>query len=610
MKQVKYIILLISMLMIISQQGIGQDLIRTNPADITDPQAIFINPALLPYQNLSLNLGMKIYHVGFLSNNSVGLRHSYSSNSFPNILLNGVGIGVTLQNFDSPYHSDTGIGISLGYSIAPSFSFGFSVHGSNFHLDKDKMDIVDLEDPLLFNRLGKWYVSYGAGLLIRPSEKFSAGLGFNNINRPSKSFEKDNKEEKNRVPFEMDFGAKYYFNNIFGISVFSHLQKDEFAPGIAAEANIDNEGLIRTGYVDRGIMFEGQIKISNGFGITYRLDYPLSEVNKVSYGSHQLGVTWNMKFNRDYTFSIRVSEDTVRVLKEYNKIRINKKEDREKLFENLDYIDLQFPENKKTTEQIETESPKSGMALDDIGDFLPHNNQLDAWRDNFMEIRDYVKSKNKDFTINIYFPDATTAERATVIKNYLIDSLKFKENNIKLLRESNGNGKSNASDLQEAKKDSIRILLDTSLDQYSNSEYIEISSPPIEKMIPGKIFFHITNTKLSRVSRWRILITNSLGDPIHEIAGIQNIENLVEWDCFKDDGTLMDVGNYYYQFQYSLGGGWIPKNAKRYPITFIRVSRAKTIEITTDAINNLKMLKEVIIRLKEPTDYVQVEKNE
>ena len=607
MKKIKYTILFTAMLIILSQQGIGQDLIRTNPSDITDPQALFINPAILPYQNLCFNLGMKIFHVGFLSDNSTGLKYSFNSNSFPNILLNRVGVGITLQNFDSPYHSDTGIGISLGYSLTPSLSFGVSAQGSNFHLDEEKMDLVDLDDPLLQDRMGKWYIRFGAGFLVRPDEKFSAGLSINNINRPSKSFEKGNKEERNRIPLELDFGVKYYFNKIFGISVFSHYQKEELAPSIAAEANIDNQGLIRTGYVDRCLMFEGQINISNGLGVTYRLDYPFYEVNKVSYGSHQLGLTWNMKFNRDYTFNIRTSKDTVRVIKEYTKIKINKKEDRKKLFLNLDDIDLQFPA-KKTTEEIQIdESYRGGMALDDIAESLPHTNQLEAYKENFLEIRNHVKSKNKDFVIDIYFPDAITGERAIVIKNYLIDSLKFKEKNIKLHKESNGN-----SDLQEAKKDSIIILLDASDAQFSDSKYIEISSPPIEKMIPEKLFFHITNTKLTRVGKWRILITNSLKEPIHEIIGLHNIENLVEWDCFKDDGSLMDVGNYYYQFQYSLGGGnrWIPKNPTRQRLVFIRVNRAKTIEITTDAINDLEMLKEVIIRLKESSDYVQLEENE
>jgi len=586
-----------------SQQAFSQSLIRTNPADINDPQALFINPAILPYQNLSFNLGMKLYHVGFLSDNSTGLKYSYNSNSFPNVLLNGVGIGLNLQSFNTPYMNNAGIGISLGYSIVPGFSIGVSAHGNNLHYDPGRFDLIDPNDPVFQNGTGQWNVSFGAGLLVRPNEKLSVGLSCNNINRPDLSLMNDGA----RVPFEMDFGIRYYFNSYFGASIFSHYEREELVPGIVAEANIDNKGVIKAGYVVRSLMFEGYLNLFNGFGLNYRMDYPLYEVSEFSYGSHQIGFSWNMRFNPDYTFNISSSEDTVKVIKEYTAIRINKKENLKQLFSELDDYDLQFPE-KNTTDEIYTES--SGMSLDDIAESLPHNNHLDAYRDNFLEIHNFIKSKKKNFKIDIQFPDAITAERAMVIKNYLVDSLNFREDDIKLYRESNGNAD---LDMQKVKKDSIRNRLENSDDLLSDSEYLEISSPPIEKMIPEKLYFHITNTKLKRVSQWRILITNIFKEPIHEIKGVQNIENLVEWDCFKNDNTLMDVGNFYYQFQYSIGGGdrWIPKKPKRHRIVFIRINRAKTIEVTTDRINDLKQLKGIKIRLKEPLNNGnQIEKTE
>ena len=604
MKKFRYNILFILVVLIVSQQGFSQSLIRTNPADLADPQALFINPAILPYQNLSFNLGMKVYHVGFLSDNSTGLKYTYNSNSFPNILFNGVGVGLTLQNFNASILNTAGIGISLGYSFIPVFSVGISAHGSNIHYDLGGAEHFNPNDPLFQNGTGQWNVSFGAGLLVRPNEKLSVGMSCNNINRPDLSLQ----NKGARLPFEFDFGMKYYFNRIFGASLFSHYQDEELTPGILAEANIDNKGLIRSGYVDRCVMFEGFLNVFNGLSVTYRLDYPLYEVNEFSIGSHQLGVTWNMKFNPDYTFNIQASADTVRVVKEYTKISIIK-DDFDKVFANLDYIDLQFPE-KKTIEDIIVESPISGgMSLDDIGGGLSHNNHLEAYKENFLAIQDYIKSNNKDFTIDIYFPDATTAERAWVIKKYLIDSLAFKEKNIKLHRESNGKSHLN---LNESKKDSIQVLLDMSPDRYSNSRYIEISSPTIEKMVPDKIFFHITNTKVSKVAKWRILITNFLNEPVHEIIGIQNISNLVEWDGFKNDGKLMDVGNYYYQFQYSVSGRntWIPKRPKRNRLVFIKVKSEKAVEITTGAVNDLSMLKEVVIRLKEPIEFQQPNENE
>lgn len=587
MKKNRYQIIYILFLLIFSQQSLGQNLIRTNPADLTDPQALFINPAILPYQNLSLNLGMKVYHVGFLSDNSTGLKYSYNSNSFPNILFNGVGIGLTLQSFNTPYLDNAGIGIALGYAIVPGFSIGVSANGSNLSYDPDKFDLVNPIDPVFQNGTGQWNISFGAGLLVRPIEKLSVGLSCNNINRPDISLTNFG----DRLPFELDFGIKYYFSKIFGISIFSHYQDEELTPGFLAEANIVNKGLIKTGYVDRCLMFEGHLNIFSGFGINYRLDYPLYEVNEVSYGCHQIGLSWNMKFNPDYTFNIRASRDTVRVIKEYTRIIINKKENIKKVLSNLDDIDLQFPE-KKMSEKIPTEPPKKGMSLDDIAESLPHNNHLEAYKDNFLEIRDYIKSANKDLTIDIYYPDAAIAERARVIKNYLVDSLKFKESNIRLHRESN------------EKKDSIQVPFDTT----AHSKYVEITSPATEKMLPERIFFQVANTKFTRVAKWRILITNSLKEPIHEIIGLHNIEDLVEWDCYKNDGTLMDVGNYYYQFQYSLGDGrWVPQDPKRNRLVFLRVNRAKTVEITTDAVNDLKMLKEVIIRLKQPTNNGELE---
>ena len=599
MKKFKYNIVLILAVLILSQQGFSQSLIRTNPADITDPQALFINPAILPYQNLSFNLGMKIYHVGFLSDNSTGLKYTYNSNSFPNLLFNGVGVGVTLQNFNASLLNTAGIGVSLGYSFASVFSVGISAHGSNIHYDLRDAKYFDETDPLFQDGTGQWNVSFGVGFLIRPSEKLSVGLSCNNINRPDLSLQ----NKGVRLPFEFDFGMKYYFNRIFGVSIFSHYQDEDLTPGIFAEAKIESKGLIRTGYVDRCVMFEGFLTVINGLSLTYRLDYPLYEVNEFSVGSHQLGLTWNMKFNPEYTFNITASRDTIKIIKENTTISI-KKDNYDKLFAQLDYIDLLFPEGK-TTEAIPVETPMSGgMSLDDIGGGVSYNNQLEAYKDNFLEIGNYFKSNNKELVIDMYFPDATTAERAWEIRKYLIDSLQLKGKNIKLHQESNGN--SDLS-LNEAKKDSIKVLLDMSPDHDNNSRYIKISSPYIEKMNPEKIYFHITNTKLSRVAKWRILITDFLNEPVHEIIGVQNIENIVEWDGFKHDGTLMDVGNYYYQFQYSLSGGnnWIPKRPTRYRLVFIKVKSEKAIDITTDAVNDLKLLREVIIRLKEPFDFEQ-----
>lgn len=569
-----------------------------------DPQSLFINPAILPYRNLAFSLGMKIYHVGFLSDNSTGLKYSYSSNSIPNVLLNGAGLGITLQSFDTPILNNAGIGLSLGYAIIPGVAIGVSAHGNNLNYDRSKFDLKDAFDPVFQNGTGQWNVSFGAGLFVHPNERFSFGLSANNINRPDLSLQ----NKGARIPVELDFGLKYFFSNIFGVSLFSHYQEEELTPGIIAEANFSHKGLIKTGYTDRCVMVEGNISLTNGFALNYRMDYPLYEVNKFSYGSHQLGFSWNMKLRPDSPLNIHASADTVKVIKECTKLRL-KKADQDKLLSNLDYPDLYYPE-KKATEEI-VQEPGGGIPLDDIEDVLPHNKYLEEYRESFNEIRKNLKETNRKINIDIYYSNGTTAERAKIIKNYLVDSLHFKRDEIRLLQEKKDN---QILKWQQSKKDSIQKLINNSRDRNSAAEFIEISSPYVEKLLPEKVKFSIPGLKSRKISDWRILITNYAKQTVHEIKGHYNIGDPIEWDGLTGDGVTKDkkllaVGNYYYQFQYSTNGGvrWIPDNPKRQPIVFIRVKREKTVEITTENVNDLKLLKEIVIRLKEPPDQENME---
>ncbi len=594
MKHIILTIFFLSIMINLPGEGYSQNIIRTNPADVMDSRALFINPAILPYRNMTFNLGMKVYHLGFLSDNSTGLNYSYSSNSFPNLLLDRIGVGVTLESFNTPYFSTAGLGVAFAYSITPGFSFGVSAHGSNLSYDVSKFDLVDPDDPIFRNGAGQWNVRFDAGLLVRPMNNFAVGLSCNNLNRPDLSLVNDGA----KIPIELNFGIKQYFK-IFGASLFGHYENEDVTLGFLCEANIQNKGMIRTGYCDRSLMIEGQLNVGSGFALNYRMDYPFYEVNNFSNGSHELGITWNMRPNPEYSFSVRSSVDTVRLVRETSKIRINKQEDQQQIFDQIDDHDLEFPGAKTKKEQDIPTAASSGMSLDDVfNESLPFSKYLDTYRQNFQEISDNIKSAGPQLKVDIYYLDATTAERAVMIKNYFLDTLKFKEKDIRLHLEANSNGN------HSTRKDSIKSLLKNSDDWGTPKEYIEISSAPIENLVPNKIYFQINAPNIGRVTKWRILVTNILGEQIHEISGYQNIEREVTWDGFKRDGSAVPVGNYYYQFQYVTGGGdrWFPKKPDIHPIVFIQVRRSKIIELTTSELIHLDKLKEVIIRLKNPAE--------
>lgn len=579
------------MMLSLADHSLGQNIIRCNPADVMDSRALFINPAIVPYRNMSLSLGMKVLQLGFLSDNSTGLNYNYSSNSFPNLLLNRIGVGVTLESFNTPLFSTAGAGVALAYSITPEFSFGVSAHASNLSYDMRKFDLVDPDDPTFLNGTGQWNVRFDAGLLVRPMDNFAVGLSCNNLNRPDLSLVNDGA----KIPIELNFGIKHHFKR-FGASFFGHYANDDVTLGFLCETNFRNTGTLRAGYCERSLMIEGQLNIGSGFAFNYRMDYPLYEVNSFSNGSHELGITWNMRPNPEYSFGVHASIDTVRLIREISKIRINKQEYQEQMFQQIDDYDLEFitsSQNEKVQE-IPT-VPSSGMSLDDIfNESLPYSQYLATYRQNFQEISNDLKASRQPLTVDIYFLDATTAERAVMIKNYFVDSLKFQAREVRLHQESNANGTHNA------RKDSITSLIKNSPDWETPKEYIEITGAPNERLVPDEIIFEIDAPNIGRVTRWRILITNILGDPIHEISGFQHIPKETRWDGFKRDGSIIPVGNYFYQFQYITGGGdrWFPRKPAVRQMVFVQVRRSKIIEFQASELTQVSKLKEVIIRLK------------
>ena len=221
MKNIKNYILVVLLICIISGAN-AQEKIRINPADRLDAKTLLINPAILPYQNLAFNFGMKIFQYGFLANDKTGIRYSYSTNSYPNFLFDGLGIGLIAQSYNTPYHSESGLGFSMGYLFGDIFSFGVAVRANNMSFNSDAFDLVHFGDPVFANGTGQWNLSIDAGIMVCPSENFSIGFSCNNFNQPDLSLV----NEGANLPMELNFGGKYSFS-IFAMQFFGNYQNEK-----------------------------------------------------------------------------------------------------------------------------------------------------------------------------------------------------------------------------------------------------------------------------------------------------------------------------------------------------------------------------------------------
>ncbi|MCI0495185.1 hypothetical protein L0Z72_09250, partial [candidate division KSB1 bacterium] len=69
---------IIGILLFISIQPVNcQNIIAGDPSDTFDLQAVFVNPAVIPFHHRQVLFGMRLYQVGFLNNSQFGLRSSY-----------------------------------------------------------------------------------------------------------------------------------------------------------------------------------------------------------------------------------------------------------------------------------------------------------------------------------------------------------------------------------------------------------------------------------------------------------------------------------------------------------------------------------------------------
>jgi len=565
MKSILYIILLF--IAVFPNAAQSQDYIRANPADVNDAQSLFINPAVVPFQNLCLNLGMKIYHVGFIANNSSALKHSYNSNSIPNFAFNNIGLGILMESFYTPYFYTVGIGTAVAYPLSNIISFGISAKALNINYRVDANNVFDPNDPL-FNDLNNWNVSFGTGFLVRPDRNFMFGISCNNINRPDLSLV----NKGARQPIVFDFGLKYYYS-IFGASLFGNYQQDNLTISALAEVKLYNQGLLKTGYHDRSFMLEGQLDLSSNLSLHYRLEYPLNELNHYSHGSHQLGFSWNLRQNEGYSYDIQASVDTVQVVRQRSVLQIDKilTDDIDRLFSYLDDADLGIPGNGAAPKLMTKLVNDPELSLDEEMYRLYRTKLTDLLLTN----KNIYNEKN---TINIYCRDNLTAQRAIRIKNFLITELGINEDYIKIYNDPN---RAKVDSLQRKERiNNLKNEIDNHFHDDDQKDYVELAQPWVEMLEPKIISFHIGNIVKKKVYQWKVEIKSIAGEVVHTIIGYHEIPDLITWDGFTADSKLLEVGNYYYSLQYSQGDRWYPREPKQRRLIFINITRDRIVRFT------------------------------
>jgi hypothetical protein len=262
----------------------AQSTLFLNTSNYLSPDVIFFNPAGISFNNnIQFSLGTQLLWTGISEDN---LRMDYLSYSHP--LNYDMALGFKGQYFSSTIFN-RGI-FSLVYSskiYEDKISMGLNTNLLFYSYDKDKFNLVDLNDPLLDKNLSKNAISFGLGFIYQPNPLLTIGAAIDHINEPDISIESSG-VNKGRV---INIGAAYDFESVKPQVDLRIEEGDLLIQGGLWKNFADNKlnlflGYDFTGSEKKELIFE-TIFNAGSFGFSYNFLYPLTELNSISSGCHR-----------------------------------------------------------------------------------------------------------------------------------------------------------------------------------------------------------------------------------------------------------------------------------------------------------------------------------
>lgn len=273
----------------------AQQLIEGPVTSLLDSKSLLANPALLPFHRSALAVGVNVYHLdlgdeGGLFNQ--GFRQGFLTLSTPHLFNQYVGVGVTVQYFDSPIFRRGLFGVQLATRILPFLAIGGNLAGYSISYNESNFDLVDPGDPVFERGTGKMVVTASVGFFAQPSPYLSVAAGARNVNEPNVSLIDD---------------AVVAHRELFGglslttgpvRSTFEVIEQQGTLEGRAFLEFFTTGGTFLRGGgrfdTDQMDFYAGQVevqlRIAGGISVNYSFDLPISNLRGNSFGSHQLTI--------------------------------------------------------------------------------------------------------------------------------------------------------------------------------------------------------------------------------------------------------------------------------------------------------------------------------
>ena len=562
------------------------NLYRGNPADLEALEVTFANPAMNAFLQDRLTLALSTHQVG-VAGDLFGIRSGLLTYHLP-WKLRGVGVG--LQSLQAGMYSQNDFRLSYGWKLAEYLAVGANVDFFERSFDRSKFYLFDENDPVFENGTSKWNQSFGVGFSMLPTQWMNFSMSVEHLNEPDISFGSG----IIRQPISFSTGFKFYLGNVNLVSSLTSLNSsDVTAVGASkvgdqlsdrmlygAELPIENLGLFRFSFGHRAMQFEAETYLYKNWYFNYRYEYPLTEINLASSGTHRFGFLLDLhrlpklpepqplpRIPGVHAAPVRLRpaakpQGAVFIVADRELVEVQRRRVSRRVDETIDQNRLVtlFPEDLGDIKGLREDSfTKLDLLKMDVSD--PTVRPQGIYSPNYYGVLEGIGFRLQNTSIPAeLFAYSGAERRANALLNVITGGRTAVRKNVPVYVP----GQSpltlvNVSDLLKL-----------------NEEYQTVTKPEATT-------FHIFPAyQENYFAPWRLEIRNSQNEIVFMTEGEGELPAKLNWDWTLRDGQLAPPGHYYYTFAYQNNDREIVYTS-RGTLRIIHHNRAYAIDITPNA---------------------------
>lgn len=288
---IKYIfeILVLAVSIFSFSAAFAQNVLQPHPLDTQSGNAHLLNPSIISYQPSLVQVGMRVFHLGFLDESAARFRLNYISVVLPRWLPKELAFALHAQSLSMPIYSQSYVsfGLSRRYKDVLAVGLKAGVLSKSYN----RGDFIDVEpnDPVFQNDNGRTAFDLGGGVTFWPLPSVSISLSRDHLNQPNVALG----PQKFNLKGESHLALSYHFGNIQTAFITQRDNRNLRAGGFFQYEN-PAWGFVRFGLDQVAMNLESRLQLYGPVSLNYALNFPTADLRGETNGSHEFALVFQL----------------------------------------------------------------------------------------------------------------------------------------------------------------------------------------------------------------------------------------------------------------------------------------------------------------------------